>query len=104
MRQVGVHFAYPLIRARKGIAESGDVGRAEALFTASAQEVDTLGVRALQTLHQVSRTIRTAVIDNEQVESLRQIEDLLDDLAYVFGLVIGRDNDKRERRMHPVGV
>lgn len=91
MREVGVHLEDVLVVTRQSPLETVDVGRAEAELAFPLFDEKPVGKLLHQTLHDVSRAVRTVVFDDKDVKLHWKVEDVADDLLDVLLLVVSRD-------------
>ena len=93
MAEVGIHLEDEVIALLQRPFETHDIGCTQTEFTRTLQDMQTTGkLISHQALNNGSSTIRTSVIDNEDIKLLFETEDSTDDFLDVFLLIICRND------------
>ena len=89
VREIAVHLENVVVSVFERPLESGQVGRSQSQFALTFDQVQLPGILLLFFLHDRSRAVRRAVVDDQQVEFFGQRKDFVDHRTDVVQLVIG---------------
>ncbi len=90
MREVRVHLECVVIPVLQRPFETGDVSGPKSLFATSLDEKQPLGEFFLQSFDNYCSTVRRTVVDDQDVITALERENLAYDIVNVFLLVVGR--------------
>ena len=95
MTEVGIHFKDVVILVFQRPLEASDVGSSQSEFAATFNEVQSVleGITAYEILDNGGCSIGRIVIQYQNVESVLQSHDGMDDVANILLFVVGRNND-----------
>ena len=91
--EVSIHLENILVVAFQRPLETCDIGRAQSQFSGTFQDEEPVGELSHHAFHDIGGAIGTVVVDDEDIEGHRQVEDITDDLLDVFLFLIGWYND-----------
>ena len=94
MRKISVHFEYVLIVFRKRISKTRNVSRTKALLFLSLEEVNSIFRLVHLGANQICSTVRTIVVDYEDVKIPIKSQNGIDNILDVSLLVVGWNYDQ----------
>ena len=92
MREIGIHFEGIFIVVVENPFEACDVGSSETKFACSLNDVELFGEFFLKIFYDSGSAVRRTIVDDEDMETLRECEDSTDDFLDIFLFVVGRNN------------
>ena len=92
MRKVSIHLRNILIITFQSPFKAVDVSRSKTQFAFSLLDEKPVGKLLHQTFHNIRGTIRAVVLDDQDMELHREVEDVSDDFLDVLLLVVCRDD------------
>ena len=91
--EVAVHLEDILVVTLQRPLEACDVGGTQSLLPRALEEVDLLGIFTLLVSDDRGSPVGRAVVDDQQMEGLRESHDGIDHLSDILTLIVGRDDD-----------
>src|SRR5690606_42059003 len=81
-----------------------DIGRAQSQFPLAFFDMQLARIVFLQALYDLGGSVGRAVVDDQNIEKIRQGEYLADDLFNIFLLIISRYNYKAIYQRHTIKI
>jgi hypothetical protein len=98
VREVGVHLLHGIVASLQSPPEAGDVRGAQAHLARPLQEADLALPPGPMLADAIERAVPAAVVHEQHVGERRVLADAGEQLVDVFHLVVGGNDDQRQRR------
>ena len=94
MREVAVHFEYPVVAPLRIPAKPGDVGCAQSELAAAFEQMHTPGILLPTGSYQLGRAVGRVIVDHEKIELRIERHYLVDHAHDVLAFVVCRYYDE----------